>query len=139
MVIINAENLILGRIATVAAKKALLGEEVIVINSEKAMISGDRDIILEKYLKKWKKGIPLQGPYVSRMPDRLMRRTIRGMLPWKMQKGRDAFKRVMCYIGIPEKYKEEAAFPIEHASTEKLVNIKCFTLGEICKLIGAKI
>jgi len=32
--IINADNLIVGRLASFAAKKALMGEEVIIVNSE---------------------------------------------------------------------------------------------------------
>ena len=38
--IINAENLILGRMTTYAAKKALQGEEVDIVNCEKAIITG---------------------------------------------------------------------------------------------------
>ncbi len=37
--IIDANNMILGRLASFAAKKALLGEKIDVINCEKAVIS----------------------------------------------------------------------------------------------------
>ena len=139
MIVINAENMILGRMSTVAAKQALLGEEVVIVNCEKAIVSGNRDVLLQKYFSKWKKGIPLKGPYVSRLPDRLVRRTVRGILPWKFTKGREAFKRVMCHIGVPEQYKNATFIEIKGAHAEKLVNVSTYQLGEICKLIGAKI
>ena len=47
--IINADGLITGRLASYAAKQALLGEKVDIINSEKACITGSKPQILEKY------------------------------------------------------------------------------------------
>ena len=105
--IINAEDLILGRLANFAAKKSLLGEEIIIINSEKAIITGSKKLIEAKYKHRKKLIDPFQGPFYPHRPDRLVRRTIRGMLPWKRAKGREAYRRVMCYIGIPEKFKDE--------------------------------
>ena len=40
MKIYNAEGIILGRLASVVAKQALLGEDIRIVNSEKAIISG---------------------------------------------------------------------------------------------------
>ncbi len=138
MIVINAQDQILGRICTVIAKKALLGEQVIVVNCEKAVLSGDRDVLLAKYFSKWKKGIPQQGPYVSRQPEKLLRRTVRGMLPWKFQKGRDAFKRVTCFVGMPHEYQNVQFLAIENAGRKKVINVSTHYLGDICKLIGAK-
>ena len=42
MKIYNGEGMILGRLAAIAAKEALLGEEVKVVNCEKVIISGKR-------------------------------------------------------------------------------------------------
>src|SRR3989338_4972366 len=103
--VIDAKDLILGRMATIAAKKALLGQEVVIVNAEQAIISGKKSEVIEHYKTKVAKGIPLKGPYFPRQPDRLVRRTVRGMLPWKRAKGREAFKRVMCYIGVPDQYQ----------------------------------
>ena len=47
--IIDAKDLIAGRIATVEAKKALLGEEVSIVNAELAVITGRKKNIMEKY------------------------------------------------------------------------------------------
>lgn len=136
--IIDATNLILGRLATFAAKKALLGEKVDIINCEKAVITGDPKTTYARFKQKRDMGIPLKGPYPSRMPDRIVRRTIRGMLPRKKAKGRYAFSRVMCYIGVPEKLKDKKTETIKEADVSKVPSLKYTTVGEISKLLGAK-
>src|SRR3989344_5768080 len=98
--IIDATDLVVGRLATVAAKKALLGEKVEIVNCEKAVISGDPVHILEDW--KWKRGIgTYRGPYYGRLSDRIVRRMIRGMLPYKQPRGKAAFERIMCFRGVP--------------------------------------
>lgn|SRR3989338_8211648 len=136
--IIDAKDLLLGRMATLAAKKALLGEQVIVINSEHAIVSGKKSNVLARYTAKVAKGIPLRGPYFPRRADMVVRRTIRGMLPWKRAKGREAYRRVMCYIGIPEKFKDEKAVTIKEANVSKLPSLKSIKVKELCKLLGAR-
>jgi len=44
--IIDATNLIIGRVASLAAKKVLLGEDIVILNCEKAMMTGNRKEIL---------------------------------------------------------------------------------------------
>lgn len=136
--IINAENLILGRIATFAAKKALLGEEISVINCEKALMTGNKQQILAKYKQKNERGKPQKGPFIPKRADRFVRRTIRGMLPYKQEKGRKAFARVKCYIDVPEEFKDKKAEAIEKANIDKVPNLKYITVGTICKSIGGK-
>jgi large subunit ribosomal protein L13 len=135
--IINADGLILGRMAAFAAKRALLGEKVDVVNCEKAIISGSRTQVFEHYMNKFARGAPLLGPYYPRFSDRLVRRVIRGMLPYKKPKGKEAFGRVMCYRGVPETLNTGFA-TIKGAEASKLPNLKYVSLGEITKLMGAK-
>src|SRR4030042_3500372 len=101
MIVIDASNLILGRMANFAAKQALLGNEVKIINCEKAVISGKRENVFDEFLNRRERGTPRKGPFIHRMPDKIVRRTIRGMLPWKKSRGKEAYRRVMCYYGIP--------------------------------------
>lgn len=137
--IIDATNMITGRMASFAAKQALLGEKVDVINCEKAIIVGDRDGVLHKYWYRARDmGGPVKGPFPSRMPDRMMRRIIRGMLPMDRARGRDAFKRVMCYIGVPDDFKGKETAQVPQASPAKLTTLKTVTIGDICKYIGGK-
>src|SRR3989344_765026 len=88
--IINAEDLILGRMATYAAKKALNGEKIDIVNCEKAIITGKRKDVLEKYKRKANRGGPFHGPFYPKMPDRFVRRVIRGMLNYKQERGKEA-------------------------------------------------
>ncbi len=133
--IINGENLILGRLASVVAKKALMGEKIDVVNCEKVVISGKKAEILFQYKEKDQMTGELKGPYLPKMPDRLVRRTVRGMLPYKQDKGEKAFKRVMCYLSIPSKFKDQKLETIQEVSKENLKIANTITLQEICRLL----
>ena len=140
MKIYNGEGLILGRLATVIAKEILLGEEIQVVNCEKIVISGKKEkVVANEKKKRDRKGYPLKSAKFSRLPDRYMRRTIRGMLPWKNTRGKEAYKRVMCYIGIPEVIANEKIIVLEKASAKKLPTLKYITVGEVCKALGGKV
>ncbi|MBW2983640.1 50S ribosomal protein L13 [Candidatus Woesearchaeota archaeon] len=136
--IIDATDLILGRLASFAAKKALLGEKIEIINSEKSVISGKKDQVYKDYLRKIQRGIPLQGPYFPRMPDMLVRRTIRGMIPYKTERGKKAFRNIKCWIGVPAKLKDQKADTIKQANVSKLPYLKYKTAGDICRLMRSK-
>ena len=82
--VIDANGLILGRLASKVAKMLLLGENVIIINAEKAIISGNKRTTIAAY--KERQNIkthynPVKGPFWLKTPHNLVRRTIRGMLP----------------------------------------------------------
>lgn len=134
MIVIDAKNLILGRFATHVAKQALLGEEVRVINCEKAIVSGRKATTLRETHQSANRGTPAKGPFIPKMADRYVRRVIRGMLPYKQAKGAQAYKRVLCYIGEPEEFKDQAV-TLEQASFSKLPNMKFTTIGEMLQNI----
>ncbi|MBN1386530.1 50S ribosomal protein L13 [Candidatus Woesearchaeota archaeon] len=137
--IVDATDLIVGRMATRIAKMALLGEKVDVVNCEKAIITGSRRQILARYFQKRNFGEPLKGPVQFRMPDRFVRRIIRGMLPHKKEKGKVAFKRIMCYIGVPDEFKDQKLETFEDANVRKIKNTRFTTILDISREIGAKI
>lgn len=100
-IIIDAEGVAIGRFATFAAKQALLGNKVVIINCNEAVITGKQHAIMDVYkAKKAKGGFSQKGPYISRVPDRIVKRTVRGMLPWEKATGRIAFKLVTCYPDV---------------------------------------
>ena len=134
--IIDANNLVLGRIATTSAKKALMEEQVSIINCEKAVISGSKKEVLEKFKRRIKRGTPAKGPYYPKRADLLVRRSIRGMLPYKQEKGRKAFKRIRCYVGFPEKFKDKKIEIIKEADFSKSPSLKYIRVEELCKEIG---
>ena len=133
--IINAEGLILGRMASIIAKRLLTGEEIIVVNAEKAVISGKKKSKVRVVKEFLEVGHPKKGPFHYRRPDRILRRTIRGMLPYKQPKGKQAYKRLKVFIGIPEglESKEMESLPEAHA---KKLSCSFFTLGDLAREIG---
>ena len=134
--IIDAENLALGRIASVAAKQALLGQDVKVINCNKAVITGNRKSILKHYMRKLELGQPQQGPFVQRRPDFFVKRTIRGMLPKKKDRGRSALSKIKCFVDAPESVQakdEKLKMP-----TSKKTGRRLITIEELCMHLGAR-
>ncbi len=136
MIVINAEGKILGRLAAFAAKQALLGEEVRVVNCEKAVVTGSPKRVLEDYRRKRERGVPRKGPFFPKQSDRLVRRTIRGMLPYKKPRGAEAFKRVMCYKGVPFELEGKPFTDVPGADASKLKNLKYLEVQRICKELG---
>lgn len=136
--IIDADNLVLGRASSFIAKNALLGETIEVINCEKAVIIGTRSEIFARYKQKYDRGIPSKGPFLFRNPEKFFKRTIRGMLPHKKETGRKALDRVKCYAGVPENLKGKEATKLKKAMLPK-ANLGYVTVKDVCKFLGAKI
>jgi large subunit ribosomal protein L13 len=134
-IIIDAKGLILGRMSSIIAKRLLQGESIIVLNAEKAAISGKRQQIVQEAKTFLEVGHPRKGPYHPRRPDRIVRRTIRGMLPRKKPKGKQAYKRLKVYLGAPKEFEGKEIQTILDASAEKLKS-PYITVGELAKEIG---
>ena len=137
MKIIDAKDLIVGRIATKIAKSALLGEEVTVLNCEQAVITGTKVNIVEKYKRKREMGTPSKGPFFPRTSDRIVKRIIRGMIPHKQSKGREALKRVKCYKGVPKAFEGIETITIDEANVKKLQNFRYEKVEVIARILGA--
>ncbi len=136
MKVIDASNMVLGRLASRIAKDLLNGEEIVVINAEKAVIIGNKDYIFEKYTERRNIGSVRKGPYYPKMPDRILRRTVRGMLPMKKASGKEAYKRLRVYMGVPKDLQGEVEV-YEDARNTKLKGY--VTLKELSRHLGAKI
>ncbi len=137
--IIDATDAIIGRMAAYAAKKALNGEKIDIVNCENAVMTGNKEQILSKFKQRRERGVPLKGPYYPKLPDRIVRRTVRGMLPYDKDRGRKAFKRVMCYIGVPDNLKDKKLEKVKGADISKTPSLKYTYLKDISKFLGAKI
>ena len=136
--VIDAKNARLGRLATTVSKSALLGDEIVIVNCESAVISGSKKTMEEKWRKRTGWGQPTKGPFFPRLPDRFVRRTIRGMLPYKQPKGKEAFRRIQCHIGVPEIYKDTTLERIQHADLSKLRGTRFVSVNDMCKFLGGK-
>jgi large subunit ribosomal protein L13 len=136
--VINGDGLLLGRLASITAQRALAGEEIAIVNAEKAIISGSRSRVLGNYEHKRSRGSTGWGPFFPRRPDHIMKRTIRGMLPYKRPRGVDALKRIKCYVGIPVGFVGREMEVIDEAHMNRLNNPAYVTLGAVCTFLGAK-
>jgi large subunit ribosomal protein L13 len=135
VILINADGLILGRMASIIAKKLLNGEKVIIINAAKAVISGKKKSKIAEAKKFLEVGSPRRGPFHYRRPDRILKKTVRGMLPFKQPKGKKALKKLKVFINMPENLRDPQAVSIQEAQASKLSG-PYFTLAELAKEIG---
>ncbi len=138
MAVIDASNLILGRMASLVAQRLLKGEQVNIINAEKAIISGRKDTTFDRYLKYVQRGSREFGPRFPRRPEQIIARTIRGMIPHTTLTGRQAYDRLKVYIGVPPELSKEQAGTLEDASIKRLSTANYTVLGELSKKLGSK-
>lgn len=136
-IVIDAKDKIAGRLASFVAKELLKGNKVVVLNVEKAIISGDKEDIIEEFKKRRERGDPYKGPFYPRYPDEIFRRMVRGMLPYKKYRGKIALKNLKIFYGIPEEYKDKI-MNVKIKSAQELTRVGYMTLEEIALEIGAK-
>jgi len=130
-IIIDGKNAIMGRLASYSAKQALFGKKVIILNANEVIILGSKKDISAKYIQRIKKGgSSIKGPQIVRTPERILKRTIRGMLSHKQSRGREALKRVMCYNKVPKEYEH-----VKKIIGGKEKHTKFITLNELVRLI----
>ena len=125
-IIIDGNGAVFGRICSFTAKKALEGNEVIIVNSEKTIMTGNKKDTIAKYSSIRKKGGHSQkGPKLSNVPHRILKRAIRGMLPdHRKGQGKETLKRIKCYDGIPEEFKEEKMMKVNAPKKLKFMELK---------------
>jgi large subunit ribosomal protein L13 len=141
--IVNASGILMGRMASYVAEELLKGEEVAIINAEECIISGDKKTVLDKYLHRRHRSSIINparhGPFFPRGPEGIIKRAVRGMLPHKKAKGRDALKRLRIYIGVPAELEGKPTDEINIKDVSTLKIPKYIKLKELSTLLGAKI
>merc|ERR1712150_354624 len=88
----------LGRLASIVAKLILTGNKVVVVRTEGINMSGNFYRNKLKYLDFLRKRcnvLPSRGPFHFRAPGKIFWRTVRGMVPHKTERGKDAMKRIV--------------------------------------------
>ena len=134
MTVIDASDMPIGRLASLVAKRLLNGEEIFIVNAEKAIINGNKEEIISRYRRKREiGGTKRKGPYFPKMPHMIIKRTVRGMLPYQQPKGRNAYKKLRVYIGVPDELKDKE---MERLNLKKSVNY--ITLKELSEYLGVK-
>ncbi|MGB9978333.1 50S ribosomal protein L13 [Methanobacterium sp.] len=138
--IIDGEGLIMGRLASTVSKMLLNGENVTILNAEKILISGTKEWAYARYKQRVDRASisnpRKMGPKYPRRPDDIFRRTVRGMIPYRKTSGREAFKGLKVFVGIPKEFENAEIFKLEEAMPKNIK--KSIELGTISKLLGAK-
>lgn len=138
MKVIDATNHKVGRLASYVAQDALEGETIRIVNADKAVFTGTKADILKRFKEKRRVGSRYQGPFYPKCADRIVKRVIRGMLPYKKKRGRDAYQRIRAYIGVPEELINQKTEIIDGAKLGVIEKRLYLTVGELSKLIGGK-
>ena len=139
--VIDGKDHLLGRLASVVAKQLLLGERIVVVRTERMMISGSmfRNMYrLRGFMGKTRAANPRRGHIHYHNPARIFWRTVRGMLPHKTARGAAALGRLKTFEGVPHPYCEKKRMLVPDAL--KAIRIKNFrkvtVLGELAEKFG---
>jgi ribosomal protein uL13 len=126
MKIIDGENIVLGRLASYVSKEVLKGEEFIVLNCDKVVITGNKRDIKNKFEERVRRGGHSQkGPFHIKSSERIVKRTIRGMLPdHRVGRGKIAFKKIKCYNGIPKEFEDSTKIALNEKNFNKFILVK---------------
>jgi len=125
--VIDGAGMVMGRLASYAAKEALKGEEIVILNCEQVIISGNRQMNLEDFqARRRRAGSGFKGPIHRRPSYMIVKRAIRGMVPqYRHGRGREAFKRIKCYNDFPKEFEKvkltklEIRKPVKHSMVKE--------------------
>ncbi len=126
MKIIDGKGAILGRLASYTAKELLKGEDIVILNCQQVIITGSRKNIEETYHdKRSRVGSSQKGPKHSKLGFRIVKRTVRGMLPdHRSGRGRIAFKKLKCYNAIPKEFEGQKKITSAKQNKSKFIKIQ---------------
>jgi len=142
-IVIDARGHLLGRLAATVAKELLYGQKIVVCRCEEINISGSlfrNKLKYADFLRKRTNTNPKRGPFHLRSPAKIFWRTVRGMLPHKIQRGALALKRMKVFEGVPPPYDKvkRAVVP----SALKVLRLKpgrrVTVLGRLSEEVGWK-
>lgn len=124
--VIDGTNAALGRLASYSAKESLKGDEIIIINCNKVLITGSREYIEKEFQeKRGRVGSGQKGPKISKSNERIVKRAIRGMLPDHREgRGREAFKKIICYNDVPREYESAEKIKLEKVKPKKAIRLE---------------
>merc|ERR1711982_97579 len=95
--VIDGRGHLMGRLASVVAKNILNGNKVVVVRCEGINQSGNfyrNKLKVLKFLRLRCNVKPSRGPFHFRAPSKMFWRVVRGMVPHKTERGKDAMKRL---------------------------------------------
>ncbi|KII71488.1 60S ribosomal protein L13a [Thelohanellus kitauei] len=128
ILIIDGENHLLGRLASVIAKQLLLGKKIVVVRCEGIVMSGRykrMEYKYKMYLRKRVNTNPRKGPFHFRSPAKMLVKAVRGMLPSRTDRGKIALTRLATFVGVPPKFATKKRMTIPSASRVLTLNPNC--------------
>jgi len=131
----DASGLVLGRFASIIAKKIINGAVVNIYNAEKAIVTGDPKVVVEEYSKRFNyraKGNPEKGPKYPKLPHLMLKKTVTKMLP-SSNRGALLSKNIKVYVGNEDNVK---LVTVDGAKIKQ--GLKYIELGDLCTRLGAK-
>ena len=137
--IIDGRNAVLGRLGSIVAQRIMDGEEIVVVNAEGIVVTGERDMVFADYKARVDRGdtTKRKGPFYPRRADLLFKRSVRGMIPWTSTSGREAYRRLHVFVGTPKQFADAEVVKIDGAM--KKISGKYTTLGAISKFLGSNV
>lgn len=136
--VIDGKDKVIGRVGSQVAKLLLNEHSVVIINSEKMIMTGHEPQLIAKYkqlIELKDKANPEHSPYWPRRPDMFVKRIIRGMLPYKKPSGKAAFKRLKIYIGVPEGIKTSKLHNVESKKPSEIFE-NTMSIQELTEKLG---
>lgn len=134
--VIDGKDLILGRLGSNIAKRVLMGESIKIVNCKDIVILGKKKFLVERYKNKLANKVVKQGPYYSRSSADLVKRAFRNMLPYKNQRGIEAFKRIKCYNSTPSILASAEKSTVDVAKIDENTVFYYTRVEEISKALG---
>ncbi|CAF1248679.1 unnamed protein product [Rotaria sordida] len=140
-IIIDGRGHLIGRLAATVAKTILQGHNVVIVRCESLNISGSFYRNKLKYLEFLRKRCninPSRGPFHFRAPSKIFTRIVRGMVPHKTERGKQALVRLRAFEGIPTPYDKKKRMVVPSAlRTLRLKPRRRFTeLGRLSSEVG---
>ncbi|AJT23753.1 Rpl16bp [Saccharomyces cerevisiae YJM1385] len=143
VVVIDAKDHLLGRLASTIAKQVLNGQKIVVVRAEALNISGEffrNKLKYHDFLRKATAFNKTRGPFHFRAPSRILYKAIRGMVSHKTARGKAALERLKIFEGIPPPYdkKKRVVVPQALRVLRLKPGRKYTTLGKLSASVGWK-
>lgn len=142
-IIVDCRGHLLGRLASILAKQLLNGQAIVAVRTEEINISGSHFRNKLKFFDKLRKHHntnPKRGPFHFRAPSRILYHTVRGMIPHKTFRGKQALQRLKVFEGIPAPFDKKKRMVIPEAM--RVIRLKqgrdFANLGELASQTGWK-
>ena len=143
VVVIDAKDHLLVRLASTIAKQVLNGQKIVVVRAEALNISGEffrNKLKYHDFLRKATVFNKTRGPFHFRAPSRILYKAIRGMVSHKTARGKAALERLKIFEGIPPPYdkKKRVVVPQALRVLRLKPGRKYTTLGKLSTSVGWK-